>query len=221
MVMDAPETETALLERKPGRPPTGNVDQRERLLDAAALSFAEGGIAATSLRALSRGTGVTPAMWNYYFGSKDRLVEAVVEERLIPVLENQKARLLDLADRDCPALIAAFVSGIHTAVARHPWLPGLWVREVLSEGGQLRSVFTDRFAAELPQPLARRFAQGQANGELNPALDPRLLFVSLIGLTMVPFAAAPIWRRVFDADDIGSADMLNHTLALLTRGIGA
>jgi TetR/AcrR family transcriptional regulator len=219
--MNTPDPDPGLLERKPGRPPTGNVDQRERLLDAAAMSFAEGGIAATSLRALSRDTGVTPAMWNYYFGSRDRLVDAVVNERLIPVLEAQKARLAHLADRDCASLIQAFVRGLHATVDQHPWLPGLWVREVLSEGGQLRTVFTDRFASELPQPLARRFAQGQADGELNPALDPRLLFVSLIGLTMVPFAAAPVWRRVFDADDIDSSDMLNHTLALLTRGIGA
>jgi len=46
-----------------------------------------------------------------------------------------------------------------------------------------------------------------------------LLFVSLIGLTMLPFAAAPVWRKVFDADDIDSNRMLAHTLALLNQGV--
>jgi hypothetical protein len=98
-------------------------------------------------------------------------------------------------------------------------LPGLWVREVLTDGGQLRELLTERFAAQIPRPLAERFAQGQADGELNTALDPRLLFVSLIGLTMLPFAAAPVWRKAFKAADIDGSQMLAHTLALLQRGI--
>jgi hypothetical protein len=50
-------------------------------------------------------------------------------------------------------------------------------------------------------------------------LDPRLLVVSLLGLTMFPFAAAPIWRRVFDAGDVDNDALLRHTLALLDHGM--
>jgi AcrR family transcriptional regulator len=217
--MTQPTEATPAPERRPGRPRADGVDQRERLLDAAVQSFASRGIGTTSLRALSGDTGLTPAMWNYYFGSRERLVEAVVAERLLPVLDSLKHRLAPRIHDDCESLISVFVEGMHEEIESHPWLPGLWVREVLSEGGQLRTVFLGRVASEMPRPLARRFAKGQADGELNPSLDPRLLFVSLIGLTMLPFAAAPLWRRVFDADDIGAADMLEHTLALLTRGI--
>jgi TetR/AcrR family transcriptional regulator len=211
--------ESVVSERKPGRPPADGVDQRERLLDLAIAGFAEHGIAATSQRALARHAGVTPAMLNYYFGSKQRLIQAAVDERLLPLLDGLKQRVAQHASDDCIDLIGQFVRGMHVMIESHPWLPGLWVREVLSEGGQLRSVFTERVANEIPRPLAQRFARGQADGELNPALDPRLLFTSLIGLTMLPFAAAPVWRKVFDADEIDSSDMLAHTLALLTEGL--
>jgi AcrR family transcriptional regulator len=207
-------------ERKPGRPRADGTDQRERLLDTSVLSFSHRGIASTSLRALARDAGVTPAMLNYYFGSKERLVEAVVAERLLPVLDYLKRRLAPHFDRDCIGLITAFVRGMHEIIAEHAWLPGLWVREVLSEGGQLRTVLLDHVAAEMPRPLVKRFQQGQADGEINAALDPRLLFVSLIGLTMFPFAAAPVWRRVLDADDIEGPDMEAHALALLSAGVG-
>jgi len=206
-------------ERKPGRPPADGTDQRERLLDTALESFSRIGIAATRLRGLAREAEVSPAMLNYYFGSKDRLVDAVLEERLLPLLESQRQRLESDFDGSCASLIEKFIRGLHEMIAGHPWLPGLWVREVLSDGGQFRSVFTDRFASRLPRPLAERFARGQIEGQLNDALDPRLLFVSLIGLSLMPFAAAPIWRRVFDADDISAEDMLEHTLALLSGGI--
>jgi len=218
--MGRSKQKTKAYERKPGRPPADGVDQRERLLDVAIRRFADRGIAATSLRGLAADAGVTPAMLNYYFGSKDRLVDATVSERLLPALSSVKAQLASQATADCETLIAIFVRGVHEMVERHPWLPGLWVREILSEGGQLRRVLTEQFASELPRPMAQRFAAAQANGELNQALDPRLLFVSLIALTMLPIAAAPVWRAVFDAKDIDSSRLLSHTLALLRQGIG-
>jgi len=67
--------------------------------------------------------------------------------------------------------------------------------------------------------LARRFAAAQARGALNPDLDPRLLVVSLIGLTMLPHAAAPLWRGIFANPEIGNDALVNHTLALLERGL--
>lgn len=211
---------TGTIERRPGRPTSDGADLRERLLDAALQHFADQGIAATSLRALARDAGVTPAMLNYYFGSKDQLVETAVNERLLPLIEEHQRRLAVHVDADCVSLISLFVEGLHQTCQRNPWLPKLWVGEVLSENGKLRRLFIDRIAPLLPQPLAKRFAEGQANGELNTSLDPRLLFVSLIGLTMLPFAAAPIWRLVFAADDIDADVMRKHTVSLLTQGIG-
>jgi AcrR family transcriptional regulator len=205
--------------RKPGRPRADGTDQRERLLDVALASFAANGIAATSLRALAHDCGVTPAMLNYYFGTRERLVAAVVDERLLPVIREQQQSLAALLDAGGPTLAQAFVTGLDASIRRNPWLPSLWVREVLSDGGQLRPIFLERIGPILPRPLVERFRASQAAGEINPALDPRLLFVSLIGLTMLPYAAAPIWRQVFDADDIGPPQILEHTLALLSGGL--
>jgi TetR/AcrR family transcriptional regulator len=103
-------------------------------------------------------------------------------------------------------------------VANHPWLPPLWVREVLCEGGALREVLFNQAIPNLPQLLAQRFSQAQADGRLNADLDPRLLVVSLVGLTLFPAAGAPIWQRMFGAEGLGADVMLKHTLALLDRG---
>src|SRR3546814_11050711 len=112
----------------------------------------------------------------------------------------------DVCSSDLPmALIESFVHGIGVVVARHPWLPPLWVREVLCEGGALREVLFAEGVPGVPQLLARRFAAAQADGRLNAGLDPRLLVVSLVGLTLFPAAGAAIWRRVFGADGLGTA----------------
>lgn len=205
--------------RAPGRPLADSPDQRLRLLDAALVCFAREGMAATSLRAIATEAGVTPAMLHYYFGDKAQLQQAVIAERLLPAFARMRETLAS-ADGDVAALIAAFVRGIEALVTEHPWLPSLWVREVLCEGGALRELLVNQLAPQVPQMLARRFAQAQQQGRINAELDPRLLVVSLIGLTLFPAAGAPIWRRVFDADDIDATAMRQHTIALLDRGIG-
>jgi AcrR family transcriptional regulator len=205
--------------RGPGRPAGGVADQRERLLDAALRSYAKTGIAAASLRRIASDAGVTPAMVHYYFGSKEQLRAAVVEERVMPVIAVLRERL-DAAGNDPRALVTSFVRGVHAAVADNPWLPSLWVREVLSETGALRDLLVTRISPQVPQLLAKRLAAAQKQGDFNADLDPRLLVVSLIGLTLFPFAAAPIWRRIFAATDVDNDALLRHTLALLDHGMG-
>lgn len=206
--------------RRAGRPSGDDQDLRTHLLDIAIAQFSCNGIAATSLRAIAAEANVTPAMLHYYFGDKTRLVQALIDERLLPALMPLRAQLERNGD-DPAVLIEGFVSGIAGVVASHPWLPSLWVREVLCEGGELREVMFSQAIPNLPQLLALRFAAAQANGRLNADLDPRLLVVSLVGLTLFPAAGAPIWRRAFGAEGLGPDVMLKHTLALLDRGVGA
>lgn len=206
--------------RRAGRPGGDEQDLRARLLDVAITQFARAGIGATSLRAIAVEAGVTPAMLHYYFGDKARLVQAMIDERLLPVFVSLRTRL-EHAGSEPMALIEGFVRGIGEVVAQHPWLPSLWVREILCEGGALREVLFQQAVPNLPQMLAQRFTSAQADGRLNAALDPRLLVVSLVGLTLFPAAGAPIWRRAFDAEELGPEAMLEHTLALLGHGVGA
>lgn len=204
--------------RAPGRPPGDGDDLRGRLLDAAVGRFARQGIAGSSLRDIARDAGTTPALVHYYFGNRDALLEAVIEERLMPVMQALRAPLLAAGD-DLRALVHGFVRGVLAIALAHPWLPQLWVREVLHEGGGLRTLMFDRIGPLLPQLLAARFAQAQAAGQLNPRLDPRLLVPSLVGQTMFLAASAPIWRGLFDAQDIDADALCAHVLALLESGL--
>ena len=204
--------------RAPGRPSADAPDQRAVALDAALACFVRQGIAATSLRDIAREAGVTPALLHYYFGDRQQLLDAVVAERVMPAFLSVRERLAQAGD-DVADIVAAFVCGVTDAIARHPWWPQLWVREVLCEGGALRNLLVQRIAPDIARLLAGRFAAAQAAGRLNADLDPRLLLPTLVGLTMFPAAGAPIWRQVFDADDLGLDDVRGHALALLDRGL--
>lgn len=204
--------------RTPGRPSGDTQALRQQLLDIATERFSHLGIQATSLRAIADQAGVTPALLNYYFGSKQKLVDAMVEERFMPLVTRASASLQEAGD-DPHALVAAFVRNMSQTAVEHPWISQLWVREILCEGGLLREHLMLRVAPLVPLLLAQRFAQAQARGALNADLDPRLMVVSLISLTILPYAAAPIWRGVFANAQIGDDALVNHTLALLRQGM--
>ena len=203
--------------RAVGRPAGGAPDLRARLLDVAVDCFAHHGIAGSTLREIAGEAGVNPALVHYYFGDKQQLLQAAIDERILPAFDEVRAAI---QGDDIAAVIAGFVRGMCATIERHPWLPPLWVREVLCEGGALREVLMRTTIPQMPRVLSERFRLAQQAGQLDAALDPRLLVISLVGLTLFPAAGAPIWRRFFDADDIDATAMRDHAIALLDRGIG-
>jgi AcrR family transcriptional regulator len=206
--------------RRVGRPAGDDSDVRARLLDVAAAQFARTGIAASSLRTIAAAAGVTPAMLHYYFGNKDALVRALLTERLMPAVLPLREALATVGETPLE-LAQAFAQGVSGVVATLPWLPALWVREVLCEGGALREFVFREVMPSLPQVLARRFEAAHEAGQLAPGIDPRLLVVSLVGLTLFPAAGAPIWQKAFGMPGLDMPALMSHTLALLGHGLAA
>jgi AcrR family transcriptional regulator len=73
-------------------------ETQKRLLDAAEALVAVHGIAGTSLREVTDLAGVNLALVKYHFGSKNGLIEAMLNRRLEPI-NNQRIALLDEAKR--------------------------------------------------------------------------------------------------------------------------
>ena len=205
--------------RRRGRPAAASDgDLRERLLDAATTLFAEQGIAATPMAQIAAQAGVTSAMIHYYFKTRERLLDVIVEERfgrfIAAVSEG-----IDGAGGDPVAMVLDLVARIIGLVAEMPWLPALWIKEIASDGGQLR----ERLIRRLPQDVHKRFgacvAAGQARGEVNPGLHPSLLFVSIMGLTMFPLAVSKIWKQFPTLKALDRQGVADHAVSLLMCGM--
>lgn len=84
--------------RKGGRlgRPEGKTESREAILDAAERNFAERGYAAANLREIAQDAGVTQAMANYWFGSKQELFKQAYLRRGRWLAERRVALLAEL-----------------------------------------------------------------------------------------------------------------------------
>ena len=231
--------------RRPGRPARAsgpdNAAMRAQLLDIATGLFAAQGVAATTIAKIAQRANVTPAMLHYYFRSRDQLIDAVVLERVVPVIayvwapvrlasESDPATAIDpdAAPDTAPATAARtylteIVNRIVQSATQRPWLPALWMHEVVNEGGQLRErvlphLPTDRLAA-----FAGMIGQAQHQGAITAGVEPRLVFLSILGLTLLPLATSNLWRRIWQGDAqaqaIDTQAIAAHAIAMLTGGL--
>jgi AcrR family transcriptional regulator len=74
-------------------------DTKGRILDAAEKLFARKGFHGASLRGITMEAGVNLAAVNYHFGSKNALIEAIFERRLLPLNKERFARLAAVQER--------------------------------------------------------------------------------------------------------------------------
>ncbi len=191
---------------------------REQLLDAATTLFAEHGIAATTIAQIAAHVGVTSAMVHYYFKTRDQLLDAIVEERIMRFT----AIVWDSftgSEADPIALVNGLVDRLFKACDIMPWLPPLWIREIVNEGGLLREKTMQHMSLDRQKKFVECVSAGQKRGEVNEGIEPRFLFMSIVGLTLLPLAAAKIWDRVPTLEGLGKDDLARHVAELLMHGL--
>lgn len=204
------------MKTKPGK---DGPDVRAKLMDAAVRLFAEQGVAGTAVAEIAARAGVTSAMVHYYFKTKDQLLDAVVAEKLVGEFIAFVAGELDRGEPDPLALVEHLVWRIVEASDAWPWLPPLWVREVISQGGALREKLIQRVDLGKPERFKAGLAAAQKAGRVNPGIHPQLTFMSIMALTMLPLSMAKDWDRIPLIGRVSKQDLGRHVVALLKHGL--
>lgn len=186
---------------------------REKLLDTAERLFAEHGLEGVSLRAINAEAGLSPAALHYHFGSKQVLVEALLE-RHMPALMARRRQLLDGLEGEPESPTARDVL---TALARP-------LAELLAEGGAaglrylrlIQRLQTDRDLD--PRYVVDRFPGGVER--LVPLLQTALPELPLGVLQQRLGLAIDVMLRCL-AETPATGDLEAHTSALLDFLTGA
>jgi AcrR family transcriptional regulator len=205
--------------RRRGRPSPQEdaTDVAASLLQAARGLFAERGFNEVGTREIAGAAGVNPAMIHYYFGDKEGLYKAMLER----VFERLFSELDKLATESHPANPIADLLALYAGtLSRDPWIPRLMIREVLSEGAPFREEFIERFAGPASKLIPGLIGGETKAGRLRDDLDQNLTALSLIGMTLFPFLAFPVTKRVFGIrlDDEFRERFVDHTLRLFFEG---
>lgn len=166
--MTTPETK---IKRDPER-------TRQRILAAAIEEFAERGSSGARVDSIARRADINERMLYYYFGNKDQLYLAVLEEVYGEFNRAEHALKLDvLAPLDAVAELAHFVWDYYTD---HPELIQLINNENLHEAKSMRqSTEIRQQVSPIIELLTQTLKRGEASGEIRLGVDPVDLYVTI------------------------------------------
>ena len=213
-----PAQKDNLKPRRPGRPRGSkpDADKREQLIDIALQLFSQQGVARTSLNAIAREAGVTPAMLHYYFNSREQLLDVMIEERFLPLRAEIGGVFGDYPDEPVKAL-TEMIKKLATLAAQYEWFAPLWMQEVIGEMPVLRQHLHARFGDEKYQATLAMVKRWQEEGKVNPHLSAELLFTTLLSLVLVPFSRM---RKDERLAMLTPELIVGNALAVLLQGIG-
>ena len=95
---------------------------KERIYLATVKIIGKEGIRALTTRKIAQEAGVNIAAINYYYGSKDKLVEEALSGTLRE-MSDFPSDLLDAEALEVPARLQAFFQGIMGSMLKHPGIP--------------------------------------------------------------------------------------------------
>jgi AcrR family transcriptional regulator len=186
--------------RGPGRPAGAQGGEGQKaLLRAARELMAEKGSPRVTVREVAERAGVQPALVNYYFGSKQGLLRAVVALVAGNALERIREGVAQ--EGSVEERLRAMVRAAVGSLAEDPFAPRLIAEQVLFAEGEVVDEFVERFARHNLELIRSILEAGREAGSLR-AVEPLFLVPALMGSGLFFFLAAPITRRLFGLEEI-------------------
>jgi len=167
---------------------------RDLILDAAEQLFAAQGFTTTTIKQIGRAAGVNSALLYYYFADKDRLYREVLQRFVSRLVARTMAGSEGRGDPE--ARLRAFVAAQAAALAAHPDIPRLLVREMIDFDAAHAVEHIQRLAATSFRRLCGLIEEGQRAGLFRRDLDPRFAAISTISQVAYFFIARPAVRML-------------------------
>jgi len=185
------------------------VDMERKILEAAEELFLEKGFALTSTVAIAKKVGCNQALIHYYFRTKDKLVEAVLREKIMLFLS--AFMKIDEESESFEERLRRKAEAHYDVLAANPRLPFLLINEFAANPE--RAPFIRDLIMDIPAKTFGSFqaqlAEEIAAGRARP-MEPTDLILTLISLNAMLFIAEPLITRVFNLSDEEFARFARH-----------
>lgn len=162
----------------------------DKILEAAEKEFLQKGYAGARTTAIAEAAGVTHAMLHYYFRTKDKLFDKILESKF-GLLRN--IMLASLGDPSVPLFdkIKLAIENHLDFIAANPDLPGFMISEVFSRPERMPIVLEQlqHHAPVLVESLQRQI-DDYADRGLCRRVNAEMLMLDIVSLNIFPFMAS-------------------------------
>lgn len=190
-------------------------EKQIQIMEAAERLFADHGFAGTSVRDIAEAAGVNLAMISYYFGSKEKLMEAMFQHRgqhlkmqLQNILLNNNMTSFQKVEK----LIEEYVERIFQKQCFHK----VMIREqMMNNTGPIAEQI-----AQLKQNNQALFMQiiqeGQKKGDFKRGIDITFLMLTLVGTASQLLSTQHYYREANQLQNLSGEEFEKHLKKKLT-----
>ena len=172
---------------------------RSRILDAATREFARYGLGGARVDRIAARARANKRMLYYYFGDKEGLFLAALEDRYAHIRNAERS--LKLEHLDSREAVRRLVEFTWKYFLEHPEFMTLLNSENLHQG---RHVRRSRRVREMHSPLVKTLGtilrRGQKAGLFRPGIDAVQLYISIAGEGYFYLSNRYTLSRIFDRD---------------------
>jgi TetR/AcrR family transcriptional regulator len=175
------------------------MNTRKKILEAALAEFARHGLGGARVDRIARSSGANKRMLYYYFGDKEGLFLAALEDRYDHIRGAERG--LDLEHRDPREALKRLIEFTWNYYLEHPEFMTLLNSENLHKG---RHVKNSRRVRDMHSPLVDTLRailrRGETQGLFRKGVDPVQLYISIAGEGYFYLSNRYTLSRIFDRD---------------------
>lgn len=172
---------------------------RQRILGAAQEEFSRYGLGGARVDRIAERAGANKRMLYYYFGDKEDLFLAVLEESYAQIRSAERA--LDLEHRDPREAVKRLVQFTWRYYLEHPEFMTLLNSENLHKGRHVRnSKRVPEMHSPLLETLRAILRRGETQGLFRKGIDPVQLYISIAGEGYFYLSNRYTLSRIFERD---------------------
>jgi len=190
-------------------------DCRANLIAATTALFAEKGFNGVGVRELASAAGVNLSMISYYFGGKEGLYAAVLNEQFVTL-----RRVAELKDMDADPM-KKFELYVRATVARYrknPYLLRFYTSELTNPTPCFETIVKPAIRGVL-QILIDTFSEGLSHEQFRAGLNPTDTVLALAGMINFYFLLEPATADMVDRAPERDEELIQHIMDIFARGI--
>ena len=181
-----------------------------QIIGVAEKLFAEKGFSGTSVRDISQEADINVSMISYYFGSKEKLIEALFEVRSKDFLARLESLLLN-ADLSPIQKVNLMIDGVVERLIEKQCFHNIVVREQLA--GNRTPIISDLLRTMKMKNLRAMegiIEEGQQLGVFQKNVDVFMLSTTLFGTINQAISTQPFYRTVYSLEEATQRDLDLH-----------
>jgi AcrR family transcriptional regulator len=184
----------------------GNYNEKQlKIISTAETLFSDKGYDGTSVRDIADHAHVNVAMISYYFGSKEKLMQAIFEQRTETLSTQIETLLKDdkiTAFEKIEIVIDDYVS---RAVKKHKFFKLMICEQMLEKNITINHLLK-RLKTKNLELISKLIHDGQQKKVFKKGIDVALLMNTLMGTSMQTFTNADFYRQHYGMEDKSTED---------------